>query len=141
MGTDGDGKASKSKGNVIPLSESLESLKKKVMSMYTDPTRIKATDPGHIEGNAVFSYLDAFSVDLDKVNNLKDLYQKGQVGDVEVKQYLLTVLTDFLTPIQEKRSYYEQKPDLIQDIITQGSNKARTEAQKTLHECMLAMGL
>lgn len=141
VGTDGQGKASKSKGNVIYLSDDDAALKAKIKSMYTDPTRIKATDPGHVEGNAVFAYLDAFSTVPVEVDELKSRYRAGQVGDSAVKDYLYTVLTNFLTPIREKRAFYEQKPDLIQDIITSGSKVARAEAQKTLQECLSAMGL
>ena len=93
-GTDGSGKMSKSAGNAIALSDTAEEVEKKVMSMYTDPTRLKATDPGHVEGNPVFVYLDAFGGDNDKnqIEELKDRYQKGTVGDVEVKKFLVEVL-------------------------------------------------
>jgi len=141
IGTDGQGKASKSKGNSIYLSEKPDDLEKKIKSMYTDPTRLKATDPGHIEGNTVFTYLDAFSTKTDQINEFKSRYTAGTVGDVEVKQFLLQELKIFLAPIQENRAFYESKPDLLEDIITSGSKKAQAEAQKTLHECLLAMGL
>ncbi len=141
VGTDGQVKMSKSLGNTIYLSDGPEEVEKKVMSMYTDPTRIKPTDPGHIEGNPVFVYLDAFASDGDKVQtmNYKDLYQKGQVGDVEVKKFLAKVLNEFLSPIRAKRAQYEEQPELIEQILREGTQKAREEAQKTLAEVKKAM--
>lgn len=141
VGTDGQGKASKSKGNIIYLSDNDQDLKTKIKSMYTDPGRIKATDPGKVEGNVVFAYLDAFSPNKSEVEDLKKLYRLGQIGDVAVKENLFNVLKNFLDPIRQKRSEYENKPDLIQDIITTGSKKAQLEAQKTLEQCLSAMGL
>ncbi|OGE64391.1 tryptophan--tRNA ligase [Candidatus Daviesbacteria bacterium RIFCSPLOWO2_02_FULL_36_7] len=143
VGTDGNTKMSKSVGNVINLSDSSEEVEKKVMSMYTDPTRIRATDPGHVEGNPVFIYLDAFGSESDKLQttNYKLLYSKGQIGDIEVKKYLVQVLNNFLDPIRENRARYERDPELVEGILKAGTERAREEAQKTLTEVKKAMKL
>jgi tryptophanyl-tRNA synthetase len=143
VGTDGDAKMTKSLGNTIYLSDSAEEVEKKVMSMYTDPTRLKATDPGHVEGNPVFIYLDAFGSENDKLQiiNYKKQYEAGEVGDVEVKKYLVEVLNNFLEPIRQKRKEYEQQPQLVDRILKEGTEKARAEAQKTLTEVKKAMKL
>jgi len=141
IGTDGQAKMSKSIGNCIYLSDDEETVNKKVKGMYTDPTRLKPTDPGHIEGNPVFIYHDAFNDNLAEVADLKDRYQKGQVGDVEVKTKLALALNRFLAPIREKRAQFEGKNDLINQIIEDGSVKARLEAQKTLDEVLTVMGI
>ncbi len=140
-GTDGKAKMSKSAGNVINLSDSPEEVEKKVMSMYTDPNRIHATDPGTVEGNPVFIYLDAFGSDADKsqVISYKLSYTKGQVGDIEVKKYLVKVLNNFLEPIRKKRAEFENQPELVEKILKEGTVKARAEAQKTLEEVKKAM--
>lgn len=140
-GTDGLNKMSKSAGNDIKLSDSPEEVEKKVMRMYTDPTRIKPTDPGHVEGNPVFIYLDSFSGDSEQetVNSLKDRYKKGEVGDVEVKKYLVEVLNNFLDPIRKRRAEFESQPELIEKILKEGTAKAQVEAQKTLIEVKKAM--
>lgn len=142
-GTDGKAKMSKSAGNVINISESAEEVEKKVMSMYTDPTRIHPTDPGHVEGNPVFIYLHAFgsSSDHQQITKYKEAYQKGQVGDIEVKKYLVKVLNNFLEPIRKKRAEYEQQPELVDKILKEGTQKARGEAQKTLGEVKRVMKL
>jgi tryptophanyl-tRNA synthetase len=139
-GIDGTAKMSKSLGNCIYLSEDAESLRKKVMSMYTDPTRIHATDPGHVRGNPVFTYHDAFNPDKDDVAEMKRLYRKGGIGDVEVKKRLIVALNAFLDPIREKRAYYEGRPGLVEEIVLAGSEKARREAQETLRRAKEAMG-
>ncbi|PJC79793.1 tryptophan--tRNA ligase [Candidatus Shapirobacteria bacterium CG_4_8_14_3_um_filter_35_11] len=141
IGTDGQAKMSKSIGNCIYLSDDEETVNKKVKGIYTDPTRLKPTDPGHIEGNPVFIYHDAFNDNLAEVADLKDRYQKGQVGDVEVKTKLALALNRFLAPIREKRAQFEGKNDLINQIIEEGSVKARLEAQKTLDEVLTVMGI
>jgi len=141
IGTDGQAKMSKSIGNCIYLSDDEETVNKKVKGIYTDPTRLKPTDPGHIEGNPVFIYHDAFNDNLAEVADLKDRYQKGQVGDVEVKTKLALALNRFLAPIREKRAQFEGKNDLINQIIEEGSVKARLEAQKTLDEVLKSMGI
>ncbi len=141
IGTDGQAKMSKSVGNGIYLSDDEDTVNKKVKTMYTDPTRIRPTDLGHVEGNPVFIYHDAFNEDKAEVADLKDRYIKGQVGDVEVKEKLATAINKFLTPIREKRTVYEKNNELIQQIIEEGSKKARIEAQKTLNEVLMAMGI
>ena len=140
-GTDGKPKMSKSIGNTIMLSDDAETVRKKVMSMYTDPTRLRATDPGHVKGNPVFVYHDAFNPDLEEVRDLKARYTKGKVGDVEVKQKLVAALNQFLDPIRERRAEYERQPSLLEDILAEGSRKARREARETLDLAREAMGL
>ncbi len=143
VGTDGNAKMTKSLGNTIYLSDSPEEVEKKVMSMYTDPKRIKSTDPGTVEENPVFIYLDAFAPDTKKaqINEFKELYRKGQIGDVEVKKYLANILNNFLDPIRERRDKYEKDPQLIDKILKEGTKKAREEAKKTLEEVKKAMKL
>lgn len=141
VGTDGQAKMSKSIGNCIYLSDDEDTVTQKVMGMYTDPTRIRSTDPGHVEGNPVFIYHDTFNDNKVEVADLKDRYTKGTVGDVEVKQKLSLALNKFLAPIRAKRTQFEGKTDLIEQIIDRGSQKARTEAQKTLDEVLSAMGI
>lgn len=141
IGTDGQAKMSKSIGNCIYLSDDEDTVNKKVKGMYTDPTRLKPTDPGHIEGNPVFIYHDAFNDNKEEVADLKDRYIKGQVGDVEVKTKLALAINKFLTPIRAKRAEFEGKNDLIEQIIAEGSQKAHLEAQKTLEEVLQAMGI
>lgn len=133
-GTDGASKMSKSAGNVISLSDSAEEVEKKVMGMYTDPTRIHPTDPGHVEGNPVFIYLDAFGKEEDKeqIDDFTKRYTTGQVGDIEVKKYLAQILNNFLDPIRKRRAGYEAQPELVENILKEGTEKTRQEAQKTL---------
>jgi tryptophanyl-tRNA synthetase len=140
-GTDGKPKMSKSIGNTIMLSDDAETVRKKVMAMYTDPTRLRATDPGHVKGNPVFVYHDAFNPNHDEVQDLKARYTKGKVGDVEVKQKLVTALNAFLDPIRERRAEYERQPGVLEDILAEGSRKARLEARETLELAREAMGL
>lgn len=142
-GVDGLTKMSKSAGNDIKLTDSAEEVEKKVMSMYTDPKRIHVDDPGTVEGNPVFIYLDAFGAEKDKVKitNYKELYRKGQVGDIEVKKYLVEILNNFLNPIRIRRAEYEKVPDLVDKILKEGTEKAREEAKKTLEEVKKAMKL
>lgn len=142
-GTDGQAKMGKSLGNAIFLTDSAEEVEKKVMGMYTDPARIHPSDPGHVEGNPVFIYLDAFGAESDQeqITKYKHLYEKGQIGDIEVKKYLVRVLNNFLDPIRKRRSEYESQPDLVDKILKEGTQKARAEAQKTLEEVKRAMKL
>jgi tryptophanyl-tRNA synthetase len=140
-GTDGAPKMSKSLDNTILLSDSAETVRKKVMSMYTDPTRLRATDPGHVKGNPVFTYHDAFNPNHDEVRDLKSRYTKGKVGDVEVKQKLVVALNTFLDPIRERRAELESKPGYLEDVLAEGSRKARVEARETLRLAKDAMGL
>lgn len=141
VGTDGQAKMSKSVGNCIYLSDDEETVNKKVKGMYTDPTRLKPTDPGHVEGNPVFIYHDAFNDNKEEVADLKERYVKGQVGDVEVKEKLALAINRFLKPIRERRAMYEGKTELLDKIIAEGSQKARAEAQKTLAEVLEKMGI
>ena len=141
VGTDGQSKMSKSIGNCIYLSDDAATVEKKVKGMFTDPTRIRPTDPGHVEGNPVFIYHDAFNEDKAEVADLKDRYQKGTVGDVEVKTKLAIALNKFLDPIRARRAEYEGDTELLNKIITEGSAKARAEAAKTLDEVLTVMGI
>ena len=141
MGTDGHAKMSKSIGNVIYLSDEPETVTKKIMSMYTDPTRLRATDPGHVEGNPVFQYHDAFNNDAAEVADLKERYTKGKVGDVEVKQKLIEAVNKFLEPIREVRTRYEQDSNYVDECIENGSAKGRATAQATMEEVRDKMGL
>lgn len=133
-GVDGKSKMSKSMGNVIQLSDDSKEVQRLVMSMYTDPTRIHATDPGHVEGNPVFEYHDAFNTDTQQVNDFKKRYRAGTVGDVEVKRALSKALNNFLDPIRERRSYYESRPNLIEDALIEGTRRARANAAETMSE-------
>ena len=147
-GTDGQAKMSKSLGNTIYLSDDEETLRKKVMSMFTDPGHLKVSDPGKVEGNTVFTYLDAFVQpdsfekflpeyrDLDE---LKAHYRRGGLGDVKVKKFLFAVLNEFLTPIRERRAYFEAHPEEVIATLTRGTNEARKTAEQTLSEVKKAM--
>jgi len=141
IGTDGGTKMSKSLGNTIYLSDSEDEVEKKVRLMYTDPNRIHATDPGRVEGNPVFIYLDAFGEreDGDMIEDYKKRYKAGNVGDVEVKKYLIKVLNRFLEPIRERRFKYEKQPDLVREILFEGTERARGVAQETLRRVKRAM--
>lgn len=140
-GTDGQSKMGKSLGNAIFLTDSPQEVEKKVMSMYTDPKRIHASDPGTVEGNPVFIYLNAFCTEGDKqqVTSYENQYRKGQVGDIEVKKFLVKVLNNFLDPIRKRRAEFEKEPELVDKILKEGTAKARAEAQKTLTEVKKAM--
>ncbi len=140
-GTDGGAKMSKSLNNCIYLSDPPDTLRKRVMSMFTDPTRIHPTDPGHVEGNPVFTYHDTFNPDKAEVEELKERYRKGTVGDVEVKQKLHAALDAFLAPIRERRAQYESTPARVREIIMEGTRKARAVAQQTMDEVRSAMKL
>ena len=117
VGTDGQSKMSKSLNNAIFLGDSKEDVSKKVRKMYTDPNRIHATDPGRVEGNPVFIYHDAFNPNIDEVNDLKERYRSGTVGDVEVKTLLAEAINRFLEPSRERRQKYESKPSLIKEAL------------------------
>jgi tryptophanyl-tRNA synthetase len=138
-GTDGQAKMGKSLGNAIYLSDDAKTVEKKVMKMYTDPTRLRATDPGHVEGNPVFTYHDAFNTDKEEVAALKVRYEKGTVGDVEVKRRLVEVLNRFLLPIRERRAKYEQDDKKIDEILIKGTHRARTVARETMRRVRTAM--
>jgi tryptophanyl-tRNA synthetase len=140
-GVDGKAKMSKSLGNAIFLSDDEKTVERRVMGMYTDPTRLRATDPGHVRGNPVFAYHDAFNPDTAEVADLKKRYRAGKVGDVEVKRKLVAALNDFLGPIRERRAALAADPGLVDRIILEGSERARTEAGETLRQMRAAMHL
>lgn len=132
VGIDGSAKMSKSLNNAIFFADSDEEIKQKVLKMYTDPNRIRSTDPGKVDGNPVFIYHDLFNSNKDEVEELKNRYSKGKVGDVEVKQKLYKALIEFITPIREKRKYYEQHKDEVWDILFEGTKKVLCKAQETI---------
>ena len=134
-------KMSKSRGNAIFLSDTPEQVAAKVKRAYTDPTRLKASDPGHIEGNVVFSYLDAFLKDQDELDSLKQSYRNGTISDVAVKNRLTQIINDFLDPIRERRSQFESKPELVKAILNDGIAKTREEGKKTLEIVREAMSM
>lgn len=141
VGTDGQGKMSKSRGNAIMLSDDEKQVTAKVMGMYTDPKRVRADIPGTVEGNPVFVYHDTFNPDLDEVEDLKDRYGKGTVGDVEVKQKLAMALNEFLKPIRERRARYSSDPKLVEEILAAGTRRMQQEAKLTMELVREAMGL
>ena len=147
-GTDGKAKMSKSLGNCIYLSDTPEEVKRKVMSMYTDPDHIRVEDPGKIEGNCVFTYLDAFSSeedfkeflpDYNNLDELKDHYRRGGLGDVKVKKFLNNVLKKQLEPIRNKRHEYEKDIPGVYEILRKGTEAAYEVAQQTLNEVKASM--
>ena len=147
-GTDGKAKMSKSLGNCIYLSDDEETVRQKVFSMFTDPNHLKVSDPGSLEGNTVFTYLDAFATDADfaeflpeyqNLDELKAHYQRGGLGDVKVKRFLEAVLQKELTPIRQRRKELEKDIPAIYEILRQGSIAAQKEAAQTLAEVKAAM--
>ena len=141
VGTDGNAKMSKSLGNVIYLGADEKILREQVFGMFTDPKRIHATDPGTVEGNPVFIYHDAFNTNDEEVEDLKKRYEEGTVGDVEVKEKLFKVLSEFIAPMREKRTYYEANLDTVKDILKEGTKRTRETVQKTLVEAKEVMKL
>ena len=147
-GTDGKEKMSKSLGNCIYLSDSADEVWQKVRSMYTDPLHVNLNDPGHVEGNAVFTYLDAFSTDADfaefwpdyaNLDELKEHYQRGGLGDMKCKKFLNQVLNKFLAPMRERRHEFEKDIPEIFNILQRGTEKARETAVETMDEVRKAM--
>lgn len=147
-GTDGKQKMSKSLGNCIYLADTEEDVKKKIMSMYTDPEHLQVSDPGHIEGNCVFTYLDAFSndghfeeylPDYHNLDELKEHYQRGGLGDVKIKKFLNNVMQEELAPIRARRAELEKDIPAVYEILKQGSDTARETAAQTLAEVKRAM--
>lgn len=134
-----EAKMSKSLNNGIYLADSFEEMREKVMKMYTDPGHIRVEDPGKIEGNVVFAYLDVFAEDKEKVAAMKAHYQKGGLGDVTVKKYLIEEMDKVLKPIREKRAELEKNPEMIYEILRKGSLKAEKIAAQTLKEVKQAM--
>ena len=148
-GLDGNAKMSKSLGNCIYLKDDSETVKKKVMSMYTDPDHLKIEDPGKVEGNMVFLYLDVFATDdqikkyseFNSLSEMKSKYQEGGLGDVAIKNVLYNVIEEILTPIREKRKYYEENIDLVKEILKKGTEEAKNDASKTLDKVKKAIGI
>lgn len=134
VGIDGQAKASKSLGNAIYLSDSDEEIAKKVMSMYTDPNHIKVEDPGKVEGNVVFTYLDIFDSRKDEVEELKKQYMKGGLGDVVVKKRLIQVLQDFIGPIRTRRQELEKDKTAVMKIVEEGTKRVQSEAKTYMQE-------
>jgi tryptophanyl-tRNA synthetase len=141
IGTDGFLKMSKSLNNAIFLSDSSQVVEGKVMGMYTDPNRISASTPGRIDGNPVFIYHDNFNTNRDEVAELKERYQLGKVGDVEVKQKLARAINTFLAPIRERRRQFEKEKNLVNDILSQGTKNAHNIAKETLEQVRTSMGI
>ncbi len=141
IGTDGQGKMSKSLGNAILLSDDENTVNQKVRGMYTDPNRIRADIPGRVEGNPVFIYHDAFNPNVDEINDFKERYTQGKVGDVEVKKSLAKAINAFLEPIRERRAEYESNPSLVEDILIEGTRRMQTEARETMRLVRDAMGM
>lgn len=140
-GLDGNAKMSKSLGNCIYLSDDAKTVQKKVMSMFTDPDHVHVEDPGKVEGNTVFTYLDVFDPDKDKVAELKAEYQKGGLGDVKIKRYLNKVLEAELAPIRERREKFAQDEDAVYEMLLEGSKKANQVTNATLEQVRDAIGL
>ena len=140
-GLDGNAKMSKSLNNAIYLSDDADTLRKKVMSMYTDPNHIHVEDPGKVEGNMVFTYLDIFDKDKDKVAELKEQYRAGGLGDVKIKRYLNEVLEAELGPIRARREEFAKDIPAVYAMLKEGSEKANEVANKTLEEVRIAIGV
>lgn len=141
VGIDGKGKMSKSLNNGIYLSDSADEIQKKVMKMYTDPGHIRVEDPGKVEGNVVFTYLDIFDDNKEKVAELKEHYQRGGLGDVKIKRYLNDVLQAKLAPIRERREEYAKDTGYILEMLKEGSENAERVAAQTLDNVKRAMGI
>lgn len=141
IGTDGKGKMSKSANNSIFLSDDAKTVEKKVKGMYTDPNRVRADTPGTVEGNPVFIYHDVFNTQKDEVEDLKNRYREGKVGDVEVKEKLIYAINQFLDPMRERRKRFEAEKGLVEEIIYEGTQKMEAIAGATLKEVRSAMGL
>lgn len=140
-GIDGNAKMSKSLNNGIYLSDDEQTLHDKVFSMYTDPDHIHVSDPGKVEGNVVFEYLDVFAPDQTAVDDLKRQYQAGGLGDVKVKKYLFDVLNDLLKPIRAKRAEYAKDKNAVRQMLKDGSDKANEVANDTLKKARAAIGV
>ena len=140
-GIDGKAKMSKSLNNAIYLSDEPDVIKNKVMSMYTDPNHIRVEDPGTIENNTVFIYLDAFCNEIDKLQEMKMHYQRGGLGDVNVKKYLNEIIQAELEPIRNRRKEYEKNLDYVYEVLKEGSNNARKIASNTLRDVRNAIGI
>lgn len=140
LGTDGKRKMSKTLGNIISIFEPESVVRKQVMGTYTDPTRTHATDPGHLEGNMVFAYLEFFG-EKAKIDEMKKLYTEGRIGDIEVKNYLYESIIKTFTPARIRYEEYLKNPQKVKEILRQGTDKATTVASQTMHEVREAVGL
>ncbi len=140
-GIDGKAKMSKSLHNAIFLSDSADEVKQKVMQMFTDPTHVRVEDPGQIEGNTVFIYLDIFDPNQEEVAQLKAHYQMGGLGDVTLKKRLIEILNTFLDPIRQQRKEFEQNIDYVMELLKKGTERTQNVAQKTMYEVRSAMQL
>ena len=141
VGTDGQNKMSKSLGNAIYLSDDAKTVEEKVQGMYTDPKHLRATDPGTVEGNPVFIYHDAFNPDRAEVDELKERYRAGKVGDVEVKKRLAQAINAFLEPIRERRAYFLAHPTIPHDVLASGIRRMQAEAKATMEIVRSLTGL
>ncbi|HUX13767.1 MAG TPA: tryptophan--tRNA ligase [Spirochaetia bacterium] len=141
VGTDGGAKMSKSLNNTILLEDDAKTVEKKVRGMYTDPNRVRADIPGTVEGNPVFQYHDVFNANRAEVEDLKDRYRRGAVGDVEVKEKLASALNSFLDPIRERREQFASRSGFVDEVIYDGTMAMREEARKTILAARKAMGL
>jgi tryptophanyl-tRNA synthetase len=141
IGTDGKGKMSKSAGNAIMLGDDANTVAKKIRGMFTDPKRVHADIPGTVEGNPVFAYHDVFNPNKAEVDDLKERYEKGTVGDGEVKDKLVAALNTYMDPIRERMSHYEKQTGLVDEILYNGTLRVRQIAQETMREVRKAMGL
>lgn len=140
-GVDGKAKMSKSQGNAIPLSASSDEIRDAVRRMYTDPDHLRVSDPGKVEGNIVFTYFDAFCEDRQFVEEMKEHYRRGGLGDVTLKRHLEDVLQALLAPIRERRALYAAEPDYVMEVLREGTRKARQRTEATLAELRSALGL
>ena len=140
-GTDGNAKMSKSLNNCIYLSDDEKTVSKKIMNMFTDPNHLRVEDPGKVEGNPVFTYLDAFDPNKDELEEWKAHYRRGGLGDVKVKRRLEKVLQAELAPIRERRKQFEEKPDQIMEMLFESSKKARVIAQENLNQLKTVLGI
>lgn len=140
-GIDGKSKMSKSLGNSITLSESSGEIKRKVRLMYTDPNHIRVEDPGTVEGNVVFTFLDAFDPQKEEVESLKNQYRQGGLGDGVIKNRLTNVLEETIAPMRSKRQEYEKEPAFIQELLKKGNEQARNVAAQTLSQVKRSMGI
>jgi len=140
-GVDGKAKMSKSQGNAIPLSSSPDEISDAVRRMYTDPDHLRVGDPGRVEGNVVFTYLDAFCEDRQLVDDMKAHYRRGGLGDVTLKRRLDDILQALLAPIRARRAHYAAEPDYVMEVVREGTRKARERTEATLAELRDALGL
>ncbi|MBB3566396.1 tryptophan--tRNA ligase [Rhizobium sp. BK491] len=140
-GVDGKAKMSKSQGNAIPLSASSDEIRDAVRRMYTDPDHLRVSDFGKVEGNIVFTYFDAFCEDRQFVEEMKEHYRRGGLGDVTLKRHLEDVLQALLAPIRERRALYAAEPDYVMEVLREGTRKARERTEATLAELRSALGL